>query len=64
MVCLMCDKGNFEIYTSINREPVEVNEGRHAKGLPRGFGEFMLFDIFWIPPRLNFPINDIILANS
>ena len=27
--CLMCDKGNFEIYTGINREPVEVNEERN-----------------------------------
>ena len=33
--CLMCDKGNFEIYTGINREPVEVIEER----LARGFGD-------------------------
>ena len=32
MYCIMCDKGNFEIYTGINREPVEVNEERLAKG--------------------------------
>ena len=28
----MCDKANFEIYTGIKREPVEVNEERHARG--------------------------------
>ena len=32
MYCLMCDKGNFEIYTGINRESVEVNEERLARG--------------------------------
>ena len=26
MFCLMCDRGNFEIYTGINREPLDVNE--------------------------------------
>ena len=26
--CLMCDKGSFEIYKGINRDPVEVNEER------------------------------------
>ena len=30
--CLMCNKGNFEIYTRINREPVEINKERHARG--------------------------------
>ena len=30
MYCLMSDKGNFEMYTGINREPVEVNEERLA----------------------------------
>ena len=32
MYCRMCNKGNFEIYTGIDREPVEVNEERLARG--------------------------------
>ena len=28
-----------KIYTGINREPVEVNEERLARGLLRGFGD-------------------------
>ena len=39
MYCLMCDKGNFEIYTGINRELVEVNGERLDRGYPRGFGD-------------------------
>ena len=32
MYCLMCNKGKFEIYSRINREPVEDSEERHARG--------------------------------
>ena len=32
MYCLICDKANFEIYTRINWEPVEVNEERLVRG--------------------------------
>ena len=42
MYCLMCDKGNFEIYTGINREPVEVNEKRNFEQVVACLGRLSL----------------------